>query len=559
MNKKKYTSIVAGSLLAVLTLPACNGVPLFSAATMLPTLKTEAPVSKATIAGSTTTPASIEALAAIEGALENIYTKVNPSVVSIRVVQKEKTTLPTMFNPFRFFFGPQEQPLPQQQPQEQYRQGAGSGFVWDQEGHIVTNNHVVAGANKIRVTFADGSSADATVVGTDPDSDLAVIKVDVPVERLQPVEVADSTQVKVGQLAVAIGNPFTLENTMTVGFVSAVGRQLPVSVDNSQEGSDASPKPSYTIPDIIQTDAPINPGNSGGVLVNDQGEVIGVTAAIESPVRASAGIGFAIPSAIVQKVVPTLIKGGTYEHPWLGLSGVSINPDLAAAMKLKADQRGALVVDVTPGSPADKAGLRGSDRQVTVDGQDIRVGGDVITAYNGQAVNGFDDLVADLVSSAQVGQSVKLTIVRDGKEETVAVIPAARPAASQTNQETERTSSSGVWLGIRGVEVTPEVAQALRLGADQTGVLVEQVEVNSPADTAGLRGSFKPTTINGVQVTVGGDIITAFDGKPVKQVEDLQNYLGQAKAGQKVSLTILRDGKEIEVTVTLQEQPAEAN
>lgn len=557
MNKKKYTSIIAGSLVAMLALPACNGVPLFSAATMLPTLKTEAPISQGATAGATTAPASIEALAAMEGALENIYTKVNPSVVSIRVVEKEKVTLPTMFNPFRFFFGPQEQP-PQQQPQEQYRQGAGSGFVWDKEGHIVTNNHVVAGADKIRVTFADGSSADATVVGTDPDSDLAVIKVNVSAEQLQPVEVADSTQVKVGQLAVAIGNPFTLENTMTVGFVSALGRQLPVGAD-SLDGPDATPKPSYTIPDIIQTDAPINPGNSGGVLVNDQGQVIGVTAAIESPVRASAGIGFAIPAAIVQRVVPTLIKGGTYEHPWLGLSGISINPDLAAAMKLKAEQRGALVIDVTPGSPADKAGLRGSDRQVTVDGQDVRVGGDVITAFDGQAVNGFDDLVADLVSSAQVGQSVKLTIIRDGKEDTVEVTPAARPTADKQSNTIERTSSSGVWLGIRGAEVTPEIAQALKLGAGQTGVLVEQVEVNSPADTAGLRGSFKPTTINGEQVTVGGDIITAFDGKPVKQVEDLQSYLSQAKAGQKVSLTLLRDGKKLDVTVMLQEQPAKAN
>lgn len=560
MNKKKYTSIVAGSLLAMLALPACNGAPLFSAATTLPILKKmEASTSRGAITEATAAPTtSTEAVAALEGALENIYTKVNPSVVSIRVVQKEKTTLPTMFNPFRFFFGPQEQPLPQQQPQEQYRQGAGSGFVWDQEGHIVTNNHVVAGANKIRVTFADGSSAEAKVVGTDPDSDLAVIKVDTSAEQLQPVEVADSTQVKVGQLAVAIGNPFTLENTMTVGFVSALGRQLPVGSD-SQDGPDVSPKPSYTIPDIIQTDAPINPGNSGGVLVNDQGQVIGVTAAIESPVRASAGIGFAIPAAIVQKVVPTLIKGGTYEHPWLGLSGISINPDLAAAMKLKAEQRGALVIDVTPGSPADKAGLRGSDRQMTVDGQDVRVGGDVITAFNGQAVNGFDDLVANLVSSAQVGQSVKLTIMRDGKEETVEVTPAARPAADKPDKATEPPRNSGVWLGIRGVEVTPEIAQALKLPAGQTGVLVEQVEVNSPADAASLRGSFKPTTINGEQVTVGGDIITAFEGKPVKQVEDLQSYLSQAKAGQKVSLIILRDGKEVEVTVTLQTQPADAN
>ncbi|MBI1882448.1 MAG: trypsin-like peptidase domain-containing protein, partial [Chloroflexi bacterium] len=478
-------------------------MPLISTATTpLPALKWGAPASSSPIAAATA-PTSAEALAAMEGALENIYTRVNPSVVSIRVVEKEQVSMPNFpdFPGFRFFFGPNAPQFPQQQqPQEQFRQGAGSGFVWDKEGHIVTNNHVVDGADKIRVTFADGTTAEAKVVGTDPDSDLAVIKVDIPAERLQPVEVADSTQVKVGQLAVAIGNPFALENTMTVGFVSALGRQLPVGVD-SQEGLNTAPKPSYTIPDIIQTDAPINPGNSGGVLVNDQGQVIGVTAAIESPVRASAGIGFAIPAAIVQRVVPTLIKGGAYEHPWLGLSGISINPDLAAAMKLKSGQRGALVIDVTPGSPADKAGLRGSDRQMQVDGQDVRVGGDLITAFNGQPVQGFDDLVADLASSAQVGQTVKLTVLRDGKEETIDVSLAARPAQGTQQGQSQNEISSGVWLGIRGLDVTAQIAQALKLPADQTGVLVEQVEVNSPADVASLRGSFKPTTINGEQVT----------------------------------------------------------
>jgi S1-C subfamily serine protease len=551
-------SIVTGALLALLALPGCGGVPLISAATTpLAALKLETSAGNNT-APAVTAPVSTEALAAMEGALENIYNRVNPSVVSIRVVATEQVSMP---NPpdlpgFRFFFGPNTPQFPQQQqsPQQQFRQGAGSGFVWDKDGHIVTNNHVVDGADKIRVTFADGTTADAKVVGTDPDSDLAVIKVDVPAERLQPVEVADSNQVKVGQLAVAIGNPFALENTMTVGIVSAMGRQLPVGAD-SQNGLGATPQPSYTIPNIIQTDAPINPGNSGGVLVNDQGQMIGVTAAIESPVRANAGIGFAIPSAIVQKVVPTLIKGDTYEHPWLGLSGISINPDLATAMKLGSDQRGALVIDVTPGSPADKAGLHGSDRQMTVDGQDVRVGGDLVTAFNGQPVQGFDDLVADLANSAQVGQTVKLTVLRNGKEETIEITPAARPASNTQQSQSQNDVSSGVWLGIRGFDITPEIAQALKLPADQTGVLVEQVEVNSPADEAGLRGSFKPTTISGEQITVGGDVITAFDGQPVKQTEDLQSYLDQAKAGQKVTLTLLRDGKKMDVTITLQEQP----
>jgi 2-alkenal reductase len=381
-----------------------------------------------------------DTLAAIEGALETIYTQVSPAVVNIQVTQKQAINQPALpdFPGFRFFFGPQgpqNQPEQPQEPQEFFRRGAGSGFVWDKEGHIVTNNHVVEGADKITVTFYDDMTVPAEVVGTDPDSDLAVLKVDLPADRLQPVQLADSTQVKVGQLAVAIGNPFALENTMTVGFISASGRSLPTA---SGDVPGLAQGPTYTIPDIIQTDAPINPGNSGGVLVDDQGQVIGVTAAIESPVRASAGIGFAIPSAIVDKVVPALIKDGHYDHPWLGLSGMSLTPELVEAMDLATDQRGALVIKVTPGSPADKAGLQGSDRQIKIEDRQLRVGGDVIVAIDGQPVKQFDDVVTYLVRHTEINQKVELTLLRGGKEETVNVTlagpcpkrPRARPRAA---------------------------------------------------------------------------------------------------------------------------------
>jgi serine protease Do len=301
-----------------------------------------------------------------------------------------------------------------------YQRGSGSGFVWDEAGHIVTNNHVVEGTDKIEVTFADGTIVPATLVGANRDSDLAVIKVNVPAEELHLVRMGDSTQVKVGEIAVAIGNPFGLENTMTVGFISALGRSLPVE-------SNGSVGPTYRIPDIIQTDAPINPGNSGGVLANDQGEVIGVTAAIASPVQASAGIGFVIPSAIVQKVVPELIEKGHYAVPWLGISGTSLDPDLAQGMGLDAGQRGVLVVDVTPDGPADKAGLRGSDRSITIDGEDRRVGGDVIVAIGGQTVETFDDLIAYLFGSTKVGQQVTLSVLRDGHQQGVQVTLGERP------------------------------------------------------------------------------------------------------------------------------------
>lgn len=398
----------------------------------------------------TVPPTKAGTLADLETTLERIYQDVSPSVVSIQVIQKQTVGmgLPQVL-PELPFFG---QPLPQQ-PQEQYQQGLGSGFVWDKEGHIVTNNHVVEGADKIKVTFSDGTTVSGKVVGTDPDSDLAVVKVELPADQLHPVQLADSTQVKVGQLAVAIGNPYGLENTMTVGFVSALQRSLPVESESIQG-------PSYTIPDIIQTDAPLNPGNSGGILVDDQGQVIGVTAAIASPVRASAGIGFAIPTAIVQKVVPVLIEKGRYAHPWLGISGTSLDPDLAQAMRLKADQHGALVVDVTPDGPADKAGLRGSDQSITVDGEERRVGGDVIVAINGQPVETFDDLVTYLVHSTEVGQKVTLTVLRDGRKQQVEVTLSERPSQQKEAKPTAgETAAEGAWLGITGMTLSPEVAR----------------------------------------------------------------------------------------------------
>lgn len=343
-----------------------------------------------------------------EGTLENVYAQVNPSVVAIDVVESSTTTVPN----HPTIPGFPQSGVPQQ--------ASGSGFVWDTQGHIVTNNHVVDGASKVSVTFWDGTIVPATVVGTDANSDLAVIKVDVPASQLHPVQMADSTQVKVGQLAIAIGNPFDEQNTMTTGIISALGRSLPVN-DGTAQG------PSYQIPDVIQTDAPINPGNSGGVLLNAQGQVVGVTSAIESPVRASSGIGFAIPSAIVQKVVPSLVSSGHYNSPYLGISGTTLTPDLAKAMGLKSDQRGALVVSVTPNGPAEKAGVHGGAQQSNVNGSQTPVGGDVITAIDGQTVKSFDDVIAYLARSTQVGQTVTLTILRGGQQQNIQVALGVRP------------------------------------------------------------------------------------------------------------------------------------
>jgi len=545
-------------MIAVLALSACSPAaqPAVNSASAASASNLQ-PVAAVNALPAAKSAAVIGNVADLEATLEQIYQQVNPSVVAIHVVEKASasTGLPSFNDPTN----------PNQQPQAQ---ALGSGFVWDKDGHIVTNNHVVAGAEKIDVTFSDGTIVPATLVGNDPDSDLAVIKVDYPADQLQPVKVADSAQVKVGQLAVAIGNPFGHENTMTVGFVSAIGRSIPA--DGGTTGV------SYSIPDVIQTDAPINPGNSGGVLLDDQGQVMGVTAQIDSPVRASVGIGFVIPSNIVSRVAPELIKSGKYEHTWLGISGGSLIPDLATAMNLKSDQRGALINKVTSGSPAEKAGLHGSEKQTSINGANVNVGGDVITAIEGQTVKDFDDLVAYLTSSTSVGQTVTLTILRDGQQQDVKVILEARPAASQLAQSDQQQNpqqspnlpqiptlpqqrghtAGQPWLGIQGLSITPDIVNDLGVSANQTGVLVESVRSNSPAEQAGLQGGSKSVTINGQDVMTGGDVITAIDGQTVSSMDDLLSALQQSKVDQKVTLTIVRDGKQLEVAVTLAARPA---
>jgi 2-alkenal reductase len=349
-------------------------------------------------------------LSAYQSTLETIYSQVDPSVVSIHVVSQ--STSKNQVTPFGRNRG-------QQAPQ--VSEALGSGFVWDANGDIVTNNHVVDGATSIDVTFSDGKNYTAKVVGTDVYSDLAVIKSDAPASELHPVSVADASQVKVGQVTIAIGNPYGLQNTMTVGVVSGLGRTLPA-------GSQNSTGPTYSIPDIIQTDAAINPGNSGGVLLNDQGQVIGVTAAIESASSANAGIGFVIPSTILNKVIPDLIKAGSYQHPYLGLSGQSLNVDVNSAMGLNPQQQGALVQSVNAGDPAEKAGLLPSTKSVTIAGNSVNVGGDVIIAINGAPVTSMDDLIAYLETSTTPGEKVTLTLIRSGKQISVDVTLGTRPA-----------------------------------------------------------------------------------------------------------------------------------
>lgn len=466
-------------------------------------------------------------VAALEGTLEQIYENVGPSVVHIQVVVESSGA-----SPFPGFTPPQQGP----------QRGEGSGFVWDQQGHIVTNNHVVEGASSINVIFSDGLTVSGTLVGADADSDLAVLRVDdVPAEQLRPITLADSTQVRVGELAIAIGNPFGQEGSLTVGVISALGRLLPVQA--ATFGA-----PSYSIPDVIQTDAAINPGNSGGVLLDDQGRVIGVTTAIISPARSSSGVGFAVPSRIVANVVPSLIATGAYQHPYLGIRGTSLTPPLAEAMDLPATQRGALVIEVEAGGPSGEAGLQGSDQEVTVDGFQALVGGDVITALEGEAVRSMDDLITQLARNGQVGQTVTLTILRDGQEQQVDVLLRARPASTPPPALQE---AGQAWVGIRASTLSLAVAEAMGLPATQTGVLVGEVVGDSPAEAAGLQGSDTPVQIDGQELLVGGDIIIALDNHPITDMGLLQQLLAQYAPGDEIVLTVLRNGEQLELPLTL--------
>ena len=332
-----------------------------------------------------------------EELLVNIYERVNPAVVNIRVIKRVE-------QPATFFT-----------PDEFYQEGQGSGFVWDQGSHIVTNNHVVEGADEVEVVFWDDTVVEGQVIGTDPDSDLAVVEVDLPAEELHLVELGDSDELKVGQLAIAIGNPFGQAGTMTQGIVSALGRTF-------SPGS--SP---FAIPEMIQTDAAINPGNSGGPLLDSQGRVIGINTLILSRSGSSSGVGFAIPINMAKRVVPILIEEGEYQYAWLGITGTDLTSDIVEAMDLPTGTRGALVIAVGQGGPADQAGLRGSMEMVEIKGRPLEIGGDIILAIDGTPVQDMDDVIVYLVKNTRPGQKVELSILRDGQEKKLTVELGERP------------------------------------------------------------------------------------------------------------------------------------
>jgi len=291
----------------------------------------------------------------------------------------------------------------------------GSGFVFDKEGHIITNNHVVKNTKKITVTFIDGTSYRAEIVGTDPYADIAVIKLDVDSDKLYPLPIGDSSKLKVGEQISAIGNPFGLSGSMTSGIISQMGRLLP---------SDSG----FPIPGAIQTDAAINPGNSGGPLLNMKGEVVGINTAIYSTDGNFSGVGFSIPSNIILKIVPTLIKEGEFHHPWVGISSANITSDLAELMNLE-NAKGVLIMTVIKDSPAAKSGLRGSSQIATTNDIEYTLGGDVILSVDGNEVRKIDDLLIHLQREKNVGDTLNLEILRDGKMIDIILTLEQRPGS----------------------------------------------------------------------------------------------------------------------------------
>jgi S1-C subfamily serine protease len=298
----------------------------------------------------------------------------------------------------------------------------GSGIVIDTEGHVLTNNHVVEGASKISVKLGASDTAyDATVVGTDPATDIAVLKVDAPQSQLHPLTLGHSSEVEVGDPVVAIGNPFGLDRTVTSGIVSALQRQI-----QAPNG--------FSIDNVIQTDAAINPGNSGGPLINAEGEVIGINSQIETGGSGSGnvGIGFAIPIDTVRAELNQLITSGQVEHAFLGISGGTITPDLARALNLPVKQ-GVIVQSVVKNGPAEKAGIEGGNTTATIEGSEVSLGGDIITEANGKKISGMEEIV-EIVNKAEAGDELELTILHNGSPKTVKVTLADRPNSVEEPQ-----------------------------------------------------------------------------------------------------------------------------
>ena len=434
----------------------------------------------------------------IQNAFINVADSVGKSVVAISTerTQKMQQPQPFRFKRFQSPFGGQD-PFEKffedffgQFPEREFKQrGLGSGFIVDKEGHIITNYHVVQGADKINITLSDGRAFLGTVQGADPRSDLAVIKI--KAKNLPVAELGNSDLVQTGEWVVALGNPFghmikSPKPTVTVGVVSALHRRIPMPGDRR----------GYL--DLIQTDAAINPGNSGGPLCDLSGKVIGINVAIFTTTGGYQGVGFAIPVNVVKNILSDLIKGKEIAYGWLGVSVQNITPELQEYFKL-SDNKGALIAQALPDSPAEKAGL---------------TAGDIIKKFDGKDIENLHELLRE-VGKARVGEVVKVEVLRDGALKTIEVTIAKRPtqALPQEGKPAETPEEAKEWRGIKVVSITEDIAKRLNL-RDKEGVAIFDINRQSPSYEAGLRK---------------GDVIREINKKPIKNMEDYKSATSEAK------------------------------
>lgn len=464
---------------SVATLTVAAGLVLGGARIDWPQAQAAGPQQIVTTMPVTAAQKRVAAIMPAQEVLSALYDQASPSVVNIQVtissaLQQETPAQESPFSfPFPFPFG--QNNGPDQPQQAQPAQAEGSGFVYDTAGHIVTNNHVVAEADpdKIVVNFANGEWAMAKLVARDPQADLAVLQVTPPANmQLTPLKLAAPDSLRVGYSVAAIGSPFGLDETMTTGVVSALGRSMP-----TREGDVSGP--TYSLPDLIQTDTAINPGNSGGPLLNLKGEVVGVNFAINSPVRANSGVGFAIPVSVVEKVVPALIKEGAYPYAYLGLAGQSINAALAQEKKLADNTLGVYVAEVNTGGPAAKAGLQTDD---------------IITGIDNQSIHRFEDLLSYLFNSTAPDQKVTLHLIRDGKATTLDVTLGERPS-SETEQAT--TEQGAVIAVAKAVQIAKKAVLEGELLSKIEAVAVKQaVQDGKPVWVVTFSGDGKSATVS---------------------------------------------------------------
>jgi serine protease Do len=455
----------------------------------------------ASTAGEATVNAN--ARAAAQNSYADVVARVAPAVVTVRSERRVRSgeQFPFFDDPFfRDFFGPRFRDTPRQ-PQERLQRGLGSGVIVTADGFILTNHHVVDGAQDIRVELNDNRALPAKVVGSDPPSDLAVLKVEA--QGLPVLPLGDSDRVRVGDIVLAVGNPLGVGQTVTSGIISAKGRSTGLS-DGSFE-------------DFLQTDAPINRGNSGGPLVNTAGELVGINSQILSPSGGSIGIGFAIPANMARSVMEQLVKTGKVRRGLLGVTVQSVTSDLASSLGL-SQVRGAIVGSVTPGGPAERAGLRR---------------GDVILALNGAPVADSNSL-RNQVARTQPGSEVTLTVSRDNREQQLRVTLGELPAESAGSAAGDGGRGDGDKLGLSAEPLTPALARRFDLRAGAQGLVVTDIDPAGPAAEAGVRE---------------GDVIEEVNRQPVRSVADLEAALRRTAAGRPVLLLVRRDDASLFLTV----------